>query len=488
MQQGITKEEFLELAKAGKRVTVFRQFAADQITPVAAYQALTQVGDGSVLLESGDFDPLIGRYSYLGLRPFVQFRAEGRKCTLDVGGNITTRDDQPFELLKTLLREHSSVPHLLFPPLVGGAVGYVAYDAIRLFEKIPDRHPNRSGTPDLFFQFHEISIVFHHQKETMTICVSVVPGANPEKDYEVATDEISHIVSAITAPRISRPTPVNSDASVAVDIPDPHFCEMVKKAKEYIVAGDAFQIVLSRSFYRPYAGTPLDIYRALRFVNPSPYMFLINGHDVAFIGASPELLLSVQNGVMETMPIAGTRPRGKGAEDIALEKDLLADEKELAEHMMLVDLARNDLGAVAIPGSIALKDLKKVHRFSHVMHIVSRVHGTMRDDLNPLDALRSVFPAGTLSGAPKIRAMEIIDELEHSKRNLYGGAICAIDARGNLDSCIAIRMVTLQDGVATVRAGAGIVFDSDPQKEADETRRKAEGILAAIEMAEEGLV
>jgi anthranilate synthase component 1 len=297
---------------------------------------------------------------------------------------------------------------------------------------------------------------------------------------------IEQILLEIQQKVLERQASTHRQLEISCNVDDATFCEMVKKAKEYLYQGDAFQIVLSRFFYTQFQVPPIEIYRALKVKSPAPYMFFIQKKDHVIVGASPEKLVSLKNGLIEMMPIAGTRPIAFGAEGKLLEEDLINDEKENAEHMMLVDLGRNDIGKVSEPGTVEVKELKVLKRFSHVMHLVSLVQGKAKKGVTEVDVLKAVFPAGTLSGAPKVRAMEIIDELEHSRRGIYGGAICVLDGRGNLESCIAIRMAFLKDGRAVVRTGAGIVIDSDPEKEAEETRAKAKGILEAIVYAEAG--
>lgn len=487
MRTKLKLETYRTLAPKGHRVAIYQEFPADRLTPITAYQALTTPGDGSALLESAVLDPAVGRYSYIGLRPFLKFQANGRRCEVTLHQKQRTLHEDPLTLFRSLLKEHSCCPYPELPPFVGGAVGCIAYDAIRLFEKVPDRHPNQDQVPDILFQFYELSIVFNHTKETLTICLSVPSAENPDAVYHQSQQEIHHIYKQISSFRPPLDTESADEGQIRSDMNDESFCKIVEKAKEYIVKGDIFQVVLSRTFSLPYQGSILDLYRAMRFINPSPFMFLLNYPEISYAGTSPERLVRLQRGIAETMPIAGTRPRGKDKEDLRLEQELLADEKENAEHMMLIDLARNDVGSVSIPGSIAVKDFKKIQKFSHVMHITSRVHGTLKSGLDALDAIKAVFPAGTLSGAPKIRAMEIIDQLETSRRGLYGGGVCVIDANGDLESCIAIRMVKLRNGMAEVRAGAGVVYDSDPIKEAHETRYKAECVLQAIKTAQEGI-
>jgi anthranilate synthase component I len=351
--------------------------------------------------------------------------------------------------------------------------GFISYDAVRYLEKIPDRHfSQQNAFPDLFFLSFTIEIFFDISHATMTIF----------GDEEL----VEEVIACIRASRNHSSFEKGSfvlETSFSVDCDDAHFCEKVKKAKEFIVKGDAFQIVLSRTFHKRISVSAAAVYAELRKTQ-APFLCLLETEAFSIASASPERLVSLKNRCAETMPIAGTRPRKSGDEDLKMQQELLSDEKELAEHMMLVDLGRNDLGKVCKPQSVQVKELKQLHLYSHVMHLVSRVKGELKEEYGALDLIRAVFPAGTLSGAPKIRAMQIIDELESSRRGLYGGAICLIDHDGNLESSIAIRTMVLKNGIATIRTGAGIVFDSDPEKETEETRHKAKGLMAAIECAE----
>lgn len=486
MADQLSLEEFLELAKQGKRVAVFQEISSDFVTPISAYHALKAAGEKAVLLESGEKEEEVGRHSFIGLGPVAQFSSKGLSSTVTSAGKKREYSGHPFESLRALLAQQRCVVSPSLPLLAGGAIGFITYDAVRLFEKVPDRHVDSTDLPDIFFLFHEAMIIFHHLKGTVTFSVVVDVGDDPAQDYTRAMQKIEKIKKRLTeANGFEKRLPHLENGAVFADLDDESYCGITEQAKSFVSKGDAFQIVLSRSFKKETQASPLDIYRALRTLNPSPFMFLIETEGFALVGASPERLVSLKEGIVETMPIAGGRPRGKGEEDLALEKELLADEKEQAEHMMLVDLGRNDLGRICKPGSVKVKELKTVRRFSHVMHLVSKVTGVLKEEYDALDALQAVFPAGTLSGAPKIRAMEIIDELESSRRGIYGGAICQIDSRGDMDSCIAIRTAFIKDGIATVRAGAGIVYDSVPQSEADESRHKARAVLEAIKIAEE---
>ena len=522
-------DEFKKLAQYNKRIAVFRTVPSDKFTPITVFQALQNESAQAVLLESAVESASIGRYSFIALQPFAQFSAKGGIVKISQGQNYREESIRPpIDVLKAFLEEMRCAQHSDLPYLSGGAVGFFSYDAIRLFEAIPGRHPDKEALPDIFFLCPRIVFVFDHHKGMMSLSLLVETGEDLYADYSQAQKEIDLLLEKITRPgdesikqkpaipravrklefeprESSRGSIDRKEVSEGIaklqfadcawyntvvqdDIDDLTFCKKVEEAKEYIRRGDAYQIVLSRKFQRSYSVEPLTIYRSLRIISPSAFMFYFQTPEFSLAGASPERLIKVANGTVETMPIAGTSSRGVGDGDLQQELALLADEKEAAEHMMLVDVGRNDIGAVAEIGTVTVKELKTVHRFSHVMHLVSVVSATLKAGCDSFDALKAAFPAATLCGAPKIRAMEIVDLLETSRRGLYGGAICAIDNYGNLDSCIAIRMAQLKNGIASVRTGAGIVFDSDPQKEADETRHKARSVLEAIRIAEEDLV
>ena len=490
MMHQLSFTEFQSLCRLGRSVPVFRRIPADLGTPVSVYHALREHAGESYLLESLE-GGAAGRYSFLGLNPSLRLAATGAVITLHQEGVTREERGDPFHVLRRLLQERRMVDVAGLPPLIGGAIGIISYDTVRRFEALPDQHPVDAACADLTFCFYDTILAFDHHAQTCTISVRVPAGCATRADYELAVQRIDAILSQIA--KASLPLPVAPRTVVAgapdpvqVDLSDAEFAARVQRAQEYIRAGDAFQIVLSRSFQRRVRASAFDIYRALRMTSPAPYMFLLENGTVSVAGASPEKLVSVQDGVMETHPIAGTRPVPAEGDLSRIADELRNDPKECAEHMMLVDLARNDLGRIAAPGSVQASELASIQRLARVMHLRSRVTATLPAGRDALDALRATLPAGTLSGAPKIRAMEIIDELESSRRGLFGGAVCYFDNRGNMDSCIAIRMAVLQDGVATVRAGAGVVLDSDPASEARETRHKAAGVLAALELAEGG--
>jgi anthranilate synthase component I len=431
-------------------MTITREIPADQLTPVTAYANLKQ--KGTCLLES-TVAGVGGRHSLIGIEPVAAFTARGQKSELKTPSGVETFEGDPYEILSTL-EKRFGLP----------AVGFVTYDAVRGKENIPARHPDLFHLPDFFFQFYRTSILFDHERTALAITAE-------------SEAEIDSLLEKMMAGKKLPLFGAKADIEVECDLTDAEYGKMVEKAKKHLVAGDVFQIVLSRTFKVKTAAEPLQIYRALRQTSPAPYLFFFEFDDFAIAGASPEKIISVENREIESTPIAGTCGLSGSIEK------LLSDPKESAEHVMLVDLARNDLGAVSLSGTVKVASYKQPVRFSHLTHIVSRVIGKLDPKFSSLDAFKASFPAGTLSGAPKVRAMELIDELESSRRGLYGGSIVSLDGKGNLKSCIAIRMAFIKDGVAYIRAGAGIVLDSDPQKEADESRLKASTVLDALNLA-----
>ena len=429
--------------------TYQKQIQNDDLTPILCFRAVG--GPGCCILESA-YEKNEGKTSLIGISPFATFKATGRVIEIDKNGSKIAFEGDPYDALKSFSKDRKSF-------------GFISYNAVRLKEKLPDRHPP-TGLPDFFFHLYQTVIVFEHEQQKITFT------------HEGTEEELNAIIEKCYAPPILKPFKSPTKVDIRPDLNNKEFGQLVERAKEYIKAGDIFQVVLSRTFQAKVKASPFEIYRALRQTSPAPYMFYFEERDFAIAGASPELLISVKDGMIESMPIAGTSPKGSCVES------LLAEPKECAEHVMLVDLARNDVGAVATVGSVRVADYKKIHTFSHVNHIVSRVVGQLRPSLEPLDAFKASFPAGTLSGAPKIRAMEIIDELEHKGRGLYGGAIVTINENGDLTSCIAIRMAFIRDGQANVQVGAGIVLDSVGEKEAMETEYKARGVLEALDLAE----
>jgi anthranilate synthase component I len=483
-------------------VPVYREIPADLLTPVSAFLALTGGVGGTTpgfLLESVVGGERIARYSFLGRDPMATLEArDGAVVLRDAEGQRSLSSDLFTELRARVGRTTAEVPGL--PRFTGGAVGYLTYDAIRLFEKIPDRHP--PGTlPLASFSFYRSLVAFDHVRQRLVLIANALGGRR--QAFDDAQEILEGLEQSLRQPvalsngdgkrshRGHRGTngengPERNGTDTATETDNgAAFREAVRRAKEHIAAGDIFQVVLSRQLKVRCGVDPFTVYRALRMVNPSPYMYFLRDSARAVAGASPEMLVRVENGLAETRPLAGTRPRGvEEADDLRLEKELLADEKERAEHLMLVDLGRNDLGRVCRFQSVRVPEFMQVERYSHVMHIMSSVIGDLTSGKDALDALRATFPAGTLSGAPKIRAMEIIDDLEPARRGLYGGSLGYLDLRGNLDFCIAIRTLVIENGQATVQAGAGIVADSDPETELRETEAKAGAVMAALGLAE----
>ena len=488
-----TYEQFLTLAEQSSRVVVSREIYADVLTPVRVFQVLMNGRDRAILLDSSDHATSQDACVYLGFDPIAEFNVSNAGITVTASDGVESQEGDRYELLRAFYHKYKSMSQHTLAKFAGGMLGFVGYDAVRFVEKIPNRH-QCDAYPLMNFKFYGTNVVFDKRTGKALVTKIVEVADNLEQCYKDACEANDQIINQILTTSLATKTPLESVeqdpfAGVDIDINDAAFEALVQKAQAYIRAGDIFQVVLSRRFNKPYQADDFDIYRALRVLNPSPYQFYIRDKNYSVIGASPEKLASLQNGIVESCPIAGTRPRDLDYEkDQALEKALLADKKEIAEHMMLIDLARNDLGKISAIGSVSVTEIKKIKRFSSVMHIASKVQGKIASDKDAFDLIKATLPAGTLSGAPKIRAMEIIDELESSQRHLYGGAIVAIDNQGQLDSCIVIRTVTIANNIATVRAGAGIVLDSVPKSEADETRHKVTGVLRAILLAERGLV
>jgi len=481
---------FSRLAREGNLVPVYETYTADLLTPVGAYLRIARDAKYAFLLESVEGGENIGRYTFAGANPEEVFRARGRVCTLETGNKRVEFDDNPVEQLRRLAARYRPVRVPGLPPLIAGAIGYFAYDMVRLIERIPDTGRDDLGVDDCVMMFYLGLVAFDHVQHRVWIIRNVfteAPGSLRAK-YDAAVREIERTRRKLDQPlppqaraRRAKPLRVQSNMTKA------QFTAAVRKAKSYIRAGDAFQIVVSQRFEARTAVNPFEIYRALRVVNPSPYLYFLKLDDLAVVGSSPEMLVKVQGRNAFYRPLAGTRPRGRSEkEDAKLEAELLTDPKERAEHVMLVDLGRNDLGRVCEYGSVKPERLMFVERYSHVMHLASSLSGRLRDDVDCFDALMACFPAGTLSGAPKVRAMEIIDELEPTRRGIYAGAILYLDFSGNLDSCIGLRTLVAKGGRACVQAGAGIVADSVPEREYVESANKARAVLKALEIAHRG--
>lgn len=484
MFERMSESEFNQYLKGELLIPVWGRIPASDLNSLSIIENLQKLYSRAVYLESPDQ----GGYCFACVDPFLHFESRDRLITIEgKDRQIAQFEADPVATLRQLIQENKAIDLPGHPPFIGGAVGYFAYDSIRLFEKIPDRHPNEENTPDILFNFYDTCLVYDTNQKTITIYLSIRPQKESKNLYSRTIREIERFFNLIKKPnQHSHSLPTKSLSTITVDVSDEDFKKKVQKAKHYIHEGDIFQVVLSRTFRKKTQAEPFDIFKGLYQVTPSVWMFYFKEPHYQIAGSSPERLVTLKNGKLKTNPLAGTLPRPEPEKQQEAEEELLNNPKENAEHMMLVDLGRNDIGSISVVGSVKVTSLKTILRLAHVIHISSEVEGIINPRLDCLDAIRATLPAGTLSGAPKIRAMQIIDELEVSRRGLYGGAICYIDNRGNLDSCIAIRMITISDGIATVRAGAGIVYDSVPQKEAEETKLKAMGALRAISLAEEG--
>lgn len=484
-------DDLRDLASRGNVVPVYAQFAADFETPLSAYMKISD-GKNAFLLESAESTDSSGRWSIVGSSPRIIFESRGQTITITDQGKKTSHEiegDVLTELQALMARFTPACPDDP-PPFYGGAVGFLTYDAVRQFEPTISTTPRDDlGLPEALFVIAGELIVFDHKLRRLLVIANVFTDDHDslEQAYTCARERIATIAAKLEQPLEVPPLNGLADISPAhatSNTTQTEYESMVLQAKEYIAAGDAFQIVPSQRFETPFTGSPVDLYRALRHVNPSPYMFIVECGDYALVGSSPEVHVRAIDGRIDIRPIAGTRWRGKTPEeDDALAEDLLNDPKERAEHVMLIDLARNDVGRIAENGSVSVDDCMIIERYSHVMHIVSNVSGRLAGDASSYDVLRSTFPAGTVSGAPKIRAMQIINSLEKNRRNAYSGAVGYFGWDGSHDSCIALRTCLLKDGKAYVQAGAGVVADSDPTYEYEETKNKAAAILKAISLA-----
>ncbi|MEO5366431.1 MAG: anthranilate synthase component I [Magnetococcus sp. WYHC-3] len=493
-----SREVFAERARLGNVVPVFRDILADLDTPLSAY--LKTAGDKphAFLLESVQGGEKWGRYSFIGLDPAVRFTARGGRALLEYadGRREWLPESDPALALKRFMARFRPVESPELPRFQGGAVGYFSYDVIRRFERIPDSNPDRLDLPEMAFMVAESLIIFDNLRGKMKVVANAFldPSQSADAVYDQAVARIQSLVDALRRPlpdpplMCETPSPPLDEGDFVSEMTRSEYAAAVNRAKEYILAGDAFQVVLSQRLSVPFPLPPIALYRALRTTNPSPYLFLVRMGDHALVGSSPEILVRQEGETVTLRPIAGTRPRGATAEeDQALEAELLADPKERAEHLMLIDLGRNDIGRIAQTGSVRVTERFVIERYSHVMHIVSNVEGRLQPGLDSFDVVAATFPAGTLTGAPKIRAMEIIDELEVSRRGPYGGAVGYISFSGNMDLAIAIRTAILKDGRLFVQAGAGIVADSQPDKEWEETMNKARAVFRSAAMAQRGL-
>ncbi len=488
-------DEFARRAGDARLVPVYRQLVGDSLTPVSAFRRIERSAP-SFLFESVIGGEKVGRYSLLGTEPFLRFEARGNRVSITpVDDPASAREFEsadPFRDLEALLADYPTVNHPELPRFTGGAVGFAAYDSVRYIERLPNAPPDDRGLPDLSFSLYDRMVLFDHIRKTILVVAHarLGPGIDPKTAYNKACARVDELAARLT---VAEPEPALQDIDTTgpvtlvptSNMTQEQFEDVVRQCQEYIKAGDIFQVVPSQRFEVETTAAPFDIYRVLRVVNPSPFLFYLTFDDFRLIGCSPEILVRVEDRQVTVRPLAGTRRRGKDeAEDQALAAELLADPKERAEHIMLVDLGRNDVGRVCEFDSVRLTDLMTVERYSHVMHITSNVTGTLSPGKTAFDALRAGLPAGTVSGAPKVRAMEVIDEVEPQRRGPYGGAVGYIDFTGNMDTCIALRTLVLKGTTAYIQAGAGIVYDSDPATEYEETVTKARGILKAIEIAQ----
>jgi anthranilate synthase component I len=515
-------KEFARLSRTATLVPVAKSISADLLTPVSAFLAVADGEPDAFLLESVEGGEKIGRYTFLGVRPFLRLESRGSEIRIERSRNVEHRIGNVFEVIKEFLQQHRPAAVEGLPPFTAGAVGYCAYDIVRQLENVGEHAVDDLDVPDCVLMFFDRVLAFDHLRHQIHIVASAdVTREAPKAAFDRAVKDIARIEKKLTTgwkPAHWRKSATGSKLAVKARTPKRKFLESVRQAKEYIAAGDIFQVVLSQRWDFEPGVAPLDLYRALRTVNPSPYMYFLRfggrmmkksaanataaknsapthrkkrdeWGTLHVLGSSPEMLVRASGGgrKLDYRPIAGTHPRGRDeAEDAALEKKMLSDEKERAEHVMLVDLGRNDLGRVSEYGSVKVRNLMYVERYSHVMHLVSALEGRLRPELNAMDAFAACFPAGTLSGAPKVRAMQIIEELEPTRRGVYGGSVLYADFAGNLDSCIAIRTMVMKGKQAYLQAGAGIVADSDPQREFEETENKARAVLRAVEMARGG--
>jgi anthranilate synthase component 1 len=477
-------EDVKKIAVTGqyKVLPVSCEILSDFTTPIETMRILKNVSTHCYMLESAWANEQWGRYTFLGFDPKLEITCINGEMK---AGNLTFQTDNPTAFLRQILAEYKSPRFSYLPSFTGGLVGYFAYDYLAYSEPTVKNHAEDSEAfKDVDLMLFDKVIAFDHVRQKIILMVNM-PLDDPETGYNKAELELTQLVELLRNGKKAKPG--GKLLGEVIPLFDKEsFCAMVEKAKHHIRQGDIFQIVLSNRLSAPFEGSLFNTYRILRTINPSPYMFYFSGTDVEVAGASPETLVKLENGILHTFPLAGTRPRGKtDAEDQALETELLSDEKELAEHNMLVDLGRNDLGKISKFGTVQVEKLHSIERFSHVMHIGSTVRGEIREDCDALDAIEAVLPAGTLSGAPKIRACQLIAELENNKRGIYGGAIGYIDFTGNMDTCIAIRIAYKKKGKVFVRSGAGIVADSDPAKEYDECITKAKAVVNALRLAEE---
>ncbi len=483
------REEFAARARAGRTVPVARVYPSDATTPVLLMRRLRASGEECFLLESVEGGEALARYTFLGCGPAARITIRGRQVEIERGGKTERLYESPLAALARLVVRPDFEADRDLPPLAAGAVGYLGYDAVRLFEEIPDRHPREGRMPDGVFLLFDSVVAFDHPRQRLMLLTTLDSAVAPEAAADEAIARLNRLEELLWSGAGERrpaaaavPRPARAEFSAVM--PKERFLAAVERAREAIFAGEIYQVVLSQRWSGPLDVDPFEVYRALRMGNPSPYLFYLETREAAVFGSSPEMLVRCRERSVETRPIAGTVPRGAtAAQDEALAARLRADPKERAEHVMLVDLGRNDLGRVSSLGSVRVPRYAEVERYSHVQHLVSEVRGTLAEGKTSLDALASCFPAGTLTGAPKIRAMEWIDELEGARRGVYGGAVGYLDVAGSLDMAIAIRTAVVEQGICRIQAGAGIVADSVGEAEYAEVEAKAQALFRAIETA-----
>jgi anthranilate synthase component 1 len=489
-----SREEFREKARQGNLIPVWKEVLLDMETPMSAFRKLGN-SQYAFLLESVEGGENVGRHSFLGSEPFAVFTSKGNTVTISRDGRTQSSEladgEDPLHALGRLLSEYQFVPVDGLPRFCGGAVGFMGYDVVRFFERLPVQTEDDLALPDCIFVLTDTCVIFDHAFHRGKVLSNAVVNGDADAAYDGAIRKIEALTARLAAPAPAVPPPRTraTDDSLSATLTRAQYEGIVLKAKEYIAAGDIVQVVLSQRLSRPFAANPFDIYRALRSLNPSPYMYYLTYGDLRIVGSSPERLVSAEDGVVITRPLAGSRPRGKTPEeDEALAQELLGDEKERAEHVMLLDLGRNDLGRICEYGTVRVDEQMVIEKYSHVQHIVSNVVGRLRSDRDQFDVLRACFPAGTLSGAPKVRAMQIIEKLEPTRRGPYGGVIGYFSFSGNMDTAITIRTIVCANGLAHLQVGAGIVADSVPSREHEEcVSMKGGALLRAIEMAEAGL-
>ncbi len=478
-------KELEVLAKEYSMIPICKEIYADIITPITLLRRISERSDRYYLLESVEGGEQWGRYSFLGFDPIVHVIGKDRIISIDDGSVRQLATDQPFDVLRELMEKYKAPRLTGMPPFTGGLVGYFSYEMIGYAE--PVLKLKSSDVNDFDLMLFDKVIAYDHLKQKICLVINMKTD-NLRSSYEKKLEELEDLTRFIMEGKPFLPSYKASKASFTCNITKEEYCRLVERAKNYIVNGDIFQAVISRRFESEYEDSLLNAYRVLRTTNPSPYMVFLQNRELQLISTSPETLVRLKDGTLSTFPIAGSRPRGENAEeDHALEEELLLDEKELSEHNMLVDLARNDLGKISQYNSVKVADYKRIRKYSRIMHITSEVEGRIKRDMDALDAIKAILPAGTLSGAPKIRACEIIEELEKTPRGIYGGAIGYIDFTGNMDTCIAIRMAVKKKDRVYIQAGAGIVADSVPEKEYEESKNKARAVIEAIQHAGEVL-